>query len=133
MWVGGGCVYNAYWVSGQRAHHYRELTVSCELRGERGSTITELMATLERWQVGGGGGGGELRYSLNYPRCCPGDLHYHIPTPYLTQHSAFYFNNLLLIQVYVCSHLIAIAPPTASKQLMVLCSSVKTRIAQVTV
>ena len=62
-------MYNAYWVSGQRAHHYRELTVSCELRGERGSTITELMATLERWQVGGGGGGGKLRYSLNYPRC----------------------------------------------------------------
>ena len=68
VWV-GGCMYNAYWVSGQRAHHYRELTVSCELRGERGSTITELMATLERWQVGGGGGGGKLRYSLNYPRC----------------------------------------------------------------
>ena len=80
-------MYNAYWVSGQRAHHYRELTVSCELRGERGSTITELMATLERWQVGGGGGGGELRYSLNYPRCCPGDLHYHIPTPYTISHT----------------------------------------------
>ena len=92
------------------------------------------MATLERWQVGGGGGGGKLRYSLNYPRCCPGDLHYHIPTPYLTQHSAFSFNNLLiLIQAYVCSHLITIAPATASKRLMVLCSSVKTQIAQVTV
>ena len=67
--------------------------------GERGSTITELMATLERWQVGGGGGGGKLRYSLNYPRCCPGDLHYHIPTPYLTQHSAFSFNNLIFAHI----------------------------------
>ena len=93
-------MYNAYWVTGQRAHHYRELTVSSELRGERGSTITELMATLERWQVGGGGGGGELRYSLNYPRCAV--LVIFIIT-YLHHtshnHSAFNFNNLMFANI----------------------------------